>query len=369
LDTGLSSADDDRHKEQAEERKLPESTRLSFVASWVRRHPWLAAILCLAAAFALLNIVAFAHAWRMTHFTVAGTRTTNPGQMSPLRKLGVLCGGVTVPRPRTARTPDAIGLPYETRNLTTGDGIRIEFWRIACGNPKGIVALFHGYAACKSDLLDEAGAFHALGFECVLADFRGSGGSDGRVTTIGHDEAMDVAAVLRHVRAGSGETPVILYGKSMGAAAILRAIAMEGAHPHAIIIESPFDRMLSTVANRFRSMGLPAFPFSQLLVFWGGAQHGYWGFAHNPVDYAGRVNCPALVMCGSDDPRARPEEVRSVHACLRGEKALAEFPGAGHVSLVRSNPDRWRSEVRGFVSKLRATSPAIRGAESANLEP
>ena len=305
----------------------------------------------------------------MTHFVPSGTRTANPEQMSPLRKLGVLCCGVTIPRPEIGRTPESERLPCQTLDLTTSDGVRIQVWRIACDNPKGTIALFHGYAACKSDLLDEAKLFHALGFECVLADFRGSGGSEGGATTIGHDEAKDVVAVLSHLRSHSGDRPVTLYGKSMGAAAVLRAVAAEGARPDGIIIESPFDRMLSTVANRFHAMRIPAFPFAHLLVFWGGVQHGYWGFAHSPVDYAARVGCPALVMGGSDDIRAPMAGVRSVRAALGGNSTLVEFPGAAHVSLVRNSPDKWLAEVRLFLSNI-AEAPAIDlKAASANLEP
>ena len=51
--------------------------------------------------------------------------------------------------------------------------------------------------------------------------------------------------------------------------AILRAIAEYEVKPQRVIIEAVFDKMMSTVANRFTAMGLPAFPGTQILIFWG----------------------------------------------------------------------------------------------------
>src|SRR5262249_31845807 len=79
----------------------------------------------------------------------------------------------------------------------------------------------------------------------------------------------------------AGARPLILFGKSMGNAAILRAIAVRGVDIEGIIAECPVDRLLSTVENRFSAIGLPALPFPHLLVFCGGVRHHMNGFAHN----------------------------------------------------------------------------------------
>ena len=60
------------------------------------------------------------------------------------------------------------------------------------------------------------------------------------------------------------------------------ASLIEGAD--AAVLECPFDTMLNAVRARFTAMGLPSFPGAGLMVFWGGWQHGYNAFAHNPVN-------------------------------------------------------------------------------------
>jgi alpha-beta hydrolase superfamily lysophospholipase len=315
------------------------------------RHRKLTACLLLLFLFLLLNLVAYLHAHAMTHFVRDGSRTKPPESLSFWQKVKVLATGVTIPRPCNETTPARLGLPFTTHSFPAGDGIELEAWHIAHPRPRGLVVMFHGYAACKASLLGEAKAFYKLGYAIFLVDFRGSGGSSGSVTTIGVSEAEDVARTLEWVRAKWAGRPVILYGQSMGSAAILRAIAEHGARPDAVVLECPFDKLLSTVKNRFSAMGLPSFPFAQLLVFWGGVQHGFNGFNHNPVEYAEHVRCPVLLLQGGEDPRVTTEQAEAIFANLRGEKEFQLFPGVGHESYGAARPELWNLTVARFLAR------------------
>jgi alpha-beta hydrolase superfamily lysophospholipase len=226
----------------------------------------------------------------------------------------------------------------------------LEAWFIPHPQPTGIVLMFHGYGAGKSCLLTEAQVFHQLGFSTFLSDFRGSGGSGGNQTSLGWHEADDVTAAVDAVRALSPARPIILYGQSMGAAAILRAISVNGLQPDGVILESVFDRMLNTVKNRFRSMGIPSFPSAQLIVLWGGVQTRSRGFANNPVEYAKAVRCPVLMLHGANDPRATPTQARTVFDNLGGRKHIEIFEGVGHQSCLPANPEKWKNAVSKFLA-------------------
>ena len=212
-----------------------------------------------------------------------------------------------------------------------------------------LAILFHGYGGDKSGLLAEARQFYELGCAVLLVDFRGSGQSSESYTTVGYAEAEDVAAAVAYAREQWPGTRIVLFGQSMGAAAVLRAVGRLGVKPDAIILEGVFDTMLNTVRHRFEVMHVPSFPCAQLLIFWGGRQMGFDGFAHNPMDYAADVTCPALVMHGRDDPRARLADARQVFEHLGGPKKFLEFAATGHEPYIRHHKEEWRAAVSGML--------------------
>jgi alpha-beta hydrolase superfamily lysophospholipase len=327
---------------------------LKGILSWPWRHPWRAGGLSLLLAFLLLNVLTYQHARAMLTFRADVNRTPTPEALSALDKLTVLTCGVTIPRPENTRSPKDFGMPFETLSFASADGTQLEGWLLTPPNPKGTIAFFHGYAACRATLLDEAKAVHTLGFVALLIDFRGSGGSEGSSTSLGFYEAEDVVATVKLVRERQLPTPLILYGQSMGGAAVLRTLATQDVLPDGVILESVFGRMLETVRNRFALMGVPAFPGAELLVFWGGAQLGYSGFSHNPEEYARSCQCPTLLLHGSEDRHARLEEAKAILENLAGEKELVVFEGAGHKSLASAAPAQWREAVETFLMKHQA---------------
>src|SRR5690606_20716074 len=106
------------------------------------------------------------------------------------------------------------------------------------------------YAESMEQLLDVAVALHELGHDALLVDFSGSGGSSGDGTTLGVREAEDVTTALRFARSRARDRAVVAFGFSMGAAAVVRAIAREDAEADGAILEACFDRLVTTTGNR-----------------------------------------------------------------------------------------------------------------------
>lgn len=301
--------------------------------------------------FVALNIFAYRHACTMMHFTTDAARTSKPEQLTVLQKIRVLFWGVNIPRPRSSMLPTDLSPECKAVTVVCTNGIKLDAWYCP-GKPSApLVILFHGYTAEKSSTLPEARAFLEMGLSVLLIDFRGSGESSESYTTVGFDEAEDVAAAVRYAQEHLPRSKVILYGQSMGAAAILRAVDSCGVQPDAIIVEAVFDKMLTTVRHRFEAMRVPSFPSAELLVFWGGHQAGFNGFAHNPVEYAASVRCPILFLHGTVDPRAHIEEGRRVFAAVPSLKQFKEFPGLGHETYVVRFPREWKETVSQFLDE------------------
>ena len=299
--------------------------------------------------FGALNALAYVHARSFTSFAQGGARTPDPEHMTLRQKLSVLFRGPILPRPVIRATPANIGLESETHHFVTRDGLRLEAWRLPHPDAKGMVLLFHGYADSKSSLLTEARVFHEMGFEPVLVDFRGSGGSEGQTTTIGYAESEDVWTSVVYAGRWPSSRRLFLFGSSMGAAAVLHAAARHELPVSGLILQSPFARMMEAVEHRFDRLHAPRFPAAPLLVFWGGFQNGFDGFRHDPARYAERVRVPVLLMHGERDELACVAEARTIYDRLAGPKELVLFPRASHVSLFGADRRRWRAAVGGFL--------------------
>lgn len=300
-------------------------------------------------AVALLNVMAYNHAYAMLHFVQAGERTANIEQLGLFDKAAVLFHGVNIPRPHARIANSELAKEFELVTIPCADGVRLGALYGVEKASLSTVLLFHGYAAEKTSLLDHARAFRRLGYSVLLVDFRGSGASSEAYTTIGYIEGKDVAAAVAYAKSRQPESRLVLYGISMGAATVLRAVFAEDVHPDAIILESVFDTLLNTTQNRFESMGLPAFPGPQLLVAWGSVQFRFNGFAHNPTHYAASVKCPVLFLHGTADRRARLADARRVFEAVPGHKYFVEFTGGHHESYLRSFPDEWMRAVTDFL--------------------
>ena len=316
-------------------------------------YSWKWIAIAVPAACAGVALLTYKQAYSMMHFTTNGERTPIPEELSLLEKLRVAMRGINIPKPSTPGVPSDLSPETHPVEIRASDGATLSAWYSPVDGANSLVILFHGYGDDKVALLREAKAFRDLGCAVMPVDCRGYGKSSESYTTIGYREAMDVAAALEYARENFSYGRVILYGQSMGSAAILRAIAKYNIAADGIIIEGVFDRLLNAVRNRFPSMGFPSFPCAELLVFWGGRFFGFNGFAHNPVEYASNVSCPALVMHGEHDPRALASEAMSVFSNLRGPKQYREFPGVGHESYLVCNPEEWKATVRQFFASLK----------------
>ncbi|HLP50129.1 MAG TPA: alpha/beta fold hydrolase [Chitinophagales bacterium] len=294
--------------------------------------------------FVLMNVVAFFHAYKFTHFTSnASERTKGIVKLTTTKKLKALFMGMDNPHPVNKTLP---AQKFETFKIKSN--VMLECWSIKADSAKGMVILFHGYTGTKSAMLDKSDELVKLGYSVWLVDFMGSGGSEGNRTTVGVEEAREVKDCYEYAMA-KGEQNICLLGTSMGAAAILKAVSDYKLQPAAIILECPFGTMYETTCARFRAMHVPAVPMAALLDFWGGVQNGFWAFSHNPIDYARAVHIPTLLMYGEQDARVSRWETDSIFANLAGVKQLKTYPLAGHESYMKKYRVEWTGDVDVFL--------------------
>ena len=320
----------------------------------MKRHKFIKGVLwSVLILFVLMNAIAYLHAYKFTHFDKTVNKTKHAKKLSFGQKVQTLFLGVNNPRPENKKLPD---IKFETIKLNSNKVI--ECWSIKADSAKGSVILFHGYGGEKSSMLDKAAIFLSLGYNTLLVDFMGSGGSEGNQTTIGFYEAEEVKTAFEFLK-NRGEKNIILFGTSMGAAAIMKAQNDYRLQVRSIIIECPFGTMLETVQARFSSMKVPGFPMANLLVFWGGVQNGFNAFKHNPATYAKSITCPVLLLFGEKDDRVSMKEIKRIFKNLKGIKKLSTFPLAGHENYLNKYKDKWKDDIKIFINSSEANNLSV----------
>lgn len=309
--------------------------------SWMRKLINIVLVL-----FIGMNALAAIHAWKFTHYSASGAkRTTDETKLTLAEKLSAMTFGVRIPKPVNDRIPRG---PFAT--IRTGETNGLEAWFLRAEKPIGTVLIFHGYGGCRSGMLAKAERIRKLGYNCLLPDFSGSGGSSGNSCTIGYREADEVKIWYEYLRSQDSGN-VFLMGQSMGAVAIMKAMHDAPMDVRGLILECPYGSMLRTVQNRFGNVGVPAFPMAQLLVFWGGALHGFNAFSLNPGSYAKSLRVPVLLVHGTKDPKVSEEETAAIFGNLAGPKKRLEIKGAAHNDYLEIDGAGWEAAMVAFLEE------------------
>ena len=190
--------------------------------------------------FILINISSALYAYKLTHFYEDKTIRPPASSQNIFVKTWRLFTG---PRFIKSVNTAAPAFPYDTIQLKTESGIFIDTWYAKPDSlSKGTVILFHGISSCKSQLLAEASDFRYQGYTIMLVDFRSHGNSGGHTTTVGYRETEEVKLAYDYVK-GLGEKNIFLYGISMGATTVIKAISDYNLQVSGVVLEMPFLSM------------------------------------------------------------------------------------------------------------------------------
>jgi alpha-beta hydrolase superfamily lysophospholipase len=300
--------------------------------------------------FVLINISAALYADKLTHlYTPTEETWTKPVSKNIFAKTWRLFTGPVFYKQPLKVVP---GFPFSTILLKTKKNISIEAWYGKTDSAsKGTVILFHGLMGHKGLVLDEANAFRSFGYSVMMVDVRDHGNSGGNTTTMGYRESEEVKLAYDHVMQ-MGEKNIFLWGASLGAVEIIKAVSDYQLQPSGIIIEMPFLSLQSHLKGRARTLGFPEQPFGFLTSFWIGVEQGFNGLGFKTAKYAKDVNCPVLMQYGEKDKLVLPYETNAIYKALAAtNKKLVIYEGAGHESFLRNDPAAWRTETTAFLSR------------------
>jgi len=256
------------------------------------------------------------------------------------------------PTARPSLNPARMGLACEEVEIRTEDGFRLTAWWMPTGKPaRSPVVILHGFGASKAHMIDYILFAQEQGNPTLAIDFRGHGGSDPSLTSIGFYESRDAAAAMQFVRERGAGDPV-LWGTSMGAVSALLAAAKDGSAA-GVIADAPFDTYRNTVLHHAQLMyGLSEYPFLVLAFPMIESRARFRIADVDCLRAAEQIQAPMLVLAGEEDVRMPPAMVRTIYERAAGPKEFWIIPGEGHEN--RGFGQEFREKIGQFLGKVRA---------------
>lgn len=254
------------------------------------------------------------------------------------------------PEPVPARERDRL-VPH---SLLTQDGEHLGAWYHEGEAAAPSVLLLHGNGGCRGSCLNRAGPLMDRGLSVLLVTLRAHGDSTGARNDIGFSARHDVVAAVEFLERHRPERHVIVHGSSLGAAAAVFAAPELGSRVAGYVLESPYRDLETAVWNRVDN-ALP--PLLDSLAYIGLRTMAPLVLPNldriAPVKFIRGIpsTVPVLILAGSLDRRARPDEARDLFRQVYTHARLVVFEQADHVRMLDTDPPRFWREVHGLVAR------------------
>ena len=269
----------------------------------------------------------------------------------------VFCGALFLrntflPKAPVWVSPHMASLLSETVRFQATDGLWLAGRKISGDPSRPWLILCHGVGSNRADLLDIGAGLHEAGFNLLLFDFRGHGGSGGSFTSYGLTEQRDLEGALSFLGSQTdiAPKPYGVYGISMGGSVSLM-VASRDERIQALVVDSPYSDLDTSIARHLKLMypWLPRQPFLSFirLTYW--LRYGSWLTQVSPVKAASRLRRQQalLVISGSQDVRMPPEEIHRI--CKANPEAECwQIEGAGHLEGFSIDPAAYSKRLIQF---------------------
>ena len=226
-----------------------------------------------------------------------------------------------------------VDTPYERVAVRSYDGLKLV-GKLYEGEPGApLILFFHGYRSTAER--DASGGFQLCrekGWHILMVDERALGESEGKEITFGIRERFDCQTWAEYAAERFGpETPIFIWGISMGASTVLMASELPmPASVRGIVADCGFDTPAAIIKETARRRKMPA-ELSGWLVGLGARLFG--GFRMDEasaLDSISRARLPILLVHGEEDEIVPFEMVYALRDACASPVEVLTVPGAAH---------------------------------------
>lgn len=249
--------------------------------------------------------------------------------------------------------------PLESLRVTTADGEEIGAWLVRGDAKKGCVLLLHGNGGSRREMLRVMQWLAESHYTALAISLRAHGDSTGQTNDIGWSASRDVIAAVDFLRQECPRQPIVVVGRSLGAAAAIFAAGELKDRVAGYFLEQPYKDLPSAVWYRLQRqlpMGLDWVAYLGMRT---------WAPAFLPVD-PNRISpyeriqdipeaVPIVVVSGTADRHAPFDDVKAMVERASSHAKLVAFDGAKHEALNKADRRLYYSALQGLLEEVNAS--------------
>lgn len=228
--------------------------------------------------------------------------------------------------------PSQLEIPYEDIRFQNDDGLTLHAWYFK-GKKDTTLLYLHGNAGNIGDRLDKIQLLRRFGWNILIFDYRGYGGSEGEPTIDG--VVRDTEAALRFLTTVKKcpNEKIVLFGESLGGALAL-PLAKRGPLA-AVILESTFTSL--------REMAKSIYPFVPSFLI---------PNVYRSVEEIRHITAPVLIIHGTDDEIIPVEMGRRLFKAAPHPKRMFEVPKAHHNDVYLTTKLEYLKNIEEFLTEV-----------------
>lgn len=249
----------------------------------------------------------------------------------------------------------AEGLETELVSLQSADGLRLE-GDLAVTNPDSHrwAILVHGYSARRAMMADYGRLFSAHGYNLLLPDMRGHGGSEGDYIGMGWPDRKDMLKWIDLVIDRDADAEIVLMGVSMGGATVLMTSGEAlPANVKAIVEDCGYTSVWDIFADEMDVLfHLPTFPLLNTAQVIAQIRAGYGFREASALNQVKNTQVPILFIHGAEDNFVHTEMVYKLYEACPTQKDIMVVDDAGHGQAYYYAPEAYEAKVFSFLEQI-----------------
>ena len=241
--------------------------------------------------------------------------------------------------------------PKDLLTITSPNGYSIKGIFLKPLQTPNTVIICHGVTENKINSMKYARMFVRLGFNAVVYDHRRHGESEGKTTSYGHYEKLDLQKVVQAVREEIGEHALLgIHGESMGAATMLLYAGMVENGADFYVSDCAFSNFPKLLEKIFReTVPLPSkytIPFANVFLR---LRDGYSLSDVDPLKAVVNIDKPVLFIHSEPDNLIPVEMSKQLFEAKLGDKMLKVFKKGEHAKSFNDSPLEYEQTVAKFL--------------------